>query len=75
MIRDFKFTEIIKYLEKDSTVGKEILDAVKSLASAAIIFSPIVFGAQFLPLLELLELNDKLFELDKKGFRFLCQKK
>ncbi len=68
MIKDYSFKEIKKYLKKDSAVGKDILNAFDSLTDAAIIFTPIAFGVQFLPLLELLEVKGKLFELGHKVY-------
>lgn len=38
------------------------------------IFSPLVFGAQFLPLLELLDVKDRLFNLGHKVHDFIVQK-
>ena len=74
MIKDYRFKDIEKYLKKDTEVGKEILDAFESLADAAIIFSPIIFGPQFLPMLELLDVKDRLYELGHKVYDFIAQK-
>lgn len=74
MIKDYSFKEIKKYLKKDSTVGKDILNAFDSLTDAAIIFTPIAFGVQFLPLLELLEVKGKLFELGHKVYDSIANK-
>ena len=74
MIRDYRFKDIEKYLKKDTEVGKEVLDAFESLSSAAIIFSPIIFGPQFLPLLELLDVEERLFKLGHKVYDFIAQK-
>ena len=74
MIKDYRFKDIEKYLKKDTEVGKEILDAFKSLSDAAIIFSPIIFGPQFLPILELLDVKDRLYELGHKVYDFIAQK-
>lgn len=68
MIKDYSFKEIKKYLKKDSAVGTDILNAFDSLTDAAIIFTPIAFGVQFIPLLELLEVKGKLFELGHKVY-------
>lgn len=74
MIRDYRFEDIEKYLKKDSEVGQEVLDAFESLSDAAIIFSPIIFGPQFLPMLELLDVKDRLFNLGHKVYDFIAQK-
>lgn len=74
MIRDYRFKDIEKYLKKDTEVGKEVLDAFESLSDAAIIFSPIIFGPQFLPMLELLDVKDRLFSLGHKVYDFIAQK-
>lgn len=74
MIRDYRFKDIENYLKKDTESGKEVLDAFESLTDAAIIFSPIIFGSQFLPLLELLDVKDRLFNLGHKVYAFIAQK-
>lgn len=74
MIKDYSFKDIEKYLKKDSEVGNEILDAFNSLADAAIIFTPIVLGPQFLPLLELLDVKDRLFDLGNKVYNYISKK-
>lgn len=74
MIKDYRFKDIEKYLKKDTEVGKEILDAFESLSDAAIIFSPIIFGPQLLPMLELLDVKDRLFSLGHKVYDFIAQK-
>ena len=68
MIIDYSFNDIEKYLKKDAEIGEEILNAFENLTDAAIIFSPIVLGPQFLPLLELLDIKNKLFEFEKVTF-------
>lgn len=74
MIKDYTFRDIEKYLKKDIEAGREILDAFESLSDAAIIFSPIIFGPQFLPMLELLDVKDRLFSLGHKVYDFIAQK-
>lgn len=74
MIQDYRFKDIEKYLKKDTDVGKDILDAFESLSDAAIIFSPILFGPQFLPMLDLLDVKDRLFNLGHKVYDFIAQK-
>ena len=74
MIKDYSFKEIKKYLKKDSAVGTDILNAFDSLTDAAIIFAPIAFGVQFLPLLELLEVKGKLFELGHKVYNSIANR-
>lgn len=74
MIRDYRFKDIEKYLKKDTEAGKEILDAFEGLSNAAIIFSPVIFGPQFLSLLELLDVKDRLFDLGHKVYDFIAQK-
>ncbi len=74
MIQDYHFKDIEKYLKKDTDIGKDILDAFESLSDAAIIFSPILFGPQFLPVLDLLDVKDRLFNLGHKVYDFIAQK-
>jgi len=70
MIRDFHFKDIRKYLEKKNDTA--VLDAFDKLADAAIIFSPLMFGPQFLPLLELLDVKDKLINIGKSVVDFIA---
>lgn len=72
MIKDFHFKDIRTYLEKQNDTA--ILDAFDKLADAAIIFTPMLFGPQFLPLLELLEVKDKLVGLGKSVVGFIASK-
>lgn len=74
MINDYRFKDIEKYLKKDTNVGKDILDAFEGLSDAAIIFSPVIFGPQFLPMLELLDVKDRLFSLGHKVYDFIAEK-
>lgn len=74
MVKDYHFKDIEKYLKKDTDIGNDILDAFKSLSDAAIIFSPIIFGPQFLIMLELLDVKDRLFDLGQKVYNFIAQK-
>lgn len=74
MIKDYNFNEIKKYLKKDSDIGNDILDAFDSLTDAAIIFSPIVFGPQLLPLFDLLDVKDRLVNLGKKVYTAISNK-
>lgn len=74
MIKDYRFKNIEKYLKKDIDIGKDVLDAFESLSDAAIIFSPIIFGPQFLPMLELLDVKDRLFSLGHKVYDFIAEK-
>lgn len=74
MIKDYHFKDIEKYLKKSTDIGEDILDAFDKLSDAAIIFSPIVFGPQFLPLLELLDVKDRLINLGHKVYDFIMQK-
>ena len=73
MISDYSFKDIQKYLEKNSKIGKDILNTFDCLTDAAIIFSPIVLGPQFLPLLELMEIKNKLWELGHKVYDAIVQ--
>ena len=68
------FKDIEKYLKKDTDIGNDILDAFDSLSDAAIIFSPILFGPQFLPMLDLLDVKDRLVNLGHKVYNFIAQK-
>lgn len=68
MIHDYHFRDIEKYLKKDSEVGADILDTFESLSDAAIIFSPILIGPEMLPLLEILDVKDRLFQLGRKVY-------
>lgn len=74
MIQDYHFKDIEKYLKKDTDIGKDILDAFESLSDAAIIFSPILFGPQFLPMLDLLDVKDRLFDLGHKVYDFIARR-
>lgn len=71
MIKDFRFKDIRKYLEEKNDTA--ILDAFDKLADVAIIFSPIMFGAQFLPLLDLLDAKDRLFYLGRTVVNFIAK--
>ena len=74
MIRDYCFKDIEKYLEKRTDIGKDILDAFDSLMDAALIFSPIILGPQFLSMLELLEVKEGLMNLGRKVYDFIAEK-
>ena len=74
MIKDYRFKDIEKYLKKDAKVGEDVLDAFSKLADAAIIFSPIAFGPQFLPVLGLLDVKDRLVGLGKTVVGFIASK-
>lgn len=73
MIKEFSFKNLRKYLEKDS--NNKILEAFDKITEAAIIFSPVVFGIQFLPLLELLEVKNCLVSLGKSIVDYIASKK
>ena len=70
MKRDFSFSEVKKYLENKSA-AESILDGFSTFSDVAIIFTPIVFGPQFLPLLEVLDAKDRLVEAGKKLLSFI----
>jgi len=74
MIKDYYFKDIEKYLKKDANIGEDILKAFESLSDAAIIFSPILFGPQFLPVLNLLVVKDRLLNLGHKVYNFIAHK-
>lgn len=74
MIKEYHFKDIEKYLRKSTDIGEDILNAFESLSDAAIIFSSILFGPQFLPMLELLDVKDRLFNLGHKVYDFIAQK-
>jgi len=74
MIKDYRFKDIENYLKKDAQVGEDILDAFSKLADAAIIFGPIAFGPQLLPLLGLLDVKDRLVGLGKTVVNFIASK-
>lgn len=74
MISDYSFKSIRKYLEKESKIGEDILNAFDSLTDAAIIFSPIIMGPQFLPLLDLLEIKHNLCDLGHKVYDAIVQR-
>lgn len=74
MVRDYRFKDIEKYLKKDADIGEDIIDAFEGLTDAAIIFSPIIFGPQFLPVLDLLDVKDRLLNLGHKVFDFIAQR-
>lgn len=72
MIRRFSFGDIRKYLEKKNQLG--ILEAFDQLADAAMIFAPVFLGPQFLPLLELLDVKDRLVGLSKTVIGAIAEK-
>ena len=74
MIRDYRFKDIEKYLKKTSQTGEDILNAFDTLSDAAILFAPVVFGPQLLPLLELLEVKDRLSVLGHKVYDAITKK-
>ena len=74
MIKDYNFEEIKKYLKKDSEIGEDILEAFDSLADAAMIFSPLVFGPEMLPLLNLLDVKDRLMNLGRKVYTAISKR-
>lgn len=74
MVKDYRFKEIEKYLKKSSETGEEILDAFDMLSEATILFSPIIFGPQLLPLLKLLDVKDRLSTLSHKVYDAITQK-
>jgi adenylate kinase family enzyme len=73
MIKDFSFNDIKKYLEKENA-DIDILDTFDKLADAAIIFMPLIFGPQFLPLLGLLDVKDRLVNLGKNIIEFIASR-
>ncbi len=74
-MKDCQFKDIEKYLKKDATIGKDILDAFESLSDAAIVFSPIVFGPQATSLFQLLDVKDRLFQLGNKVLDYITKQK
>lgn len=70
MKRNFSFNNVKKYLENKRST-KAILEGFSAFADVAIIFTPIVFGPQFLFLLEALDIKDRLFEAGKKLLSFV----
>ena len=71
MVSEFKFKEVRAYLEKKD--GAEIIDAFDQLADVALLFTPIVFGIQFSPILELLDIKDRLFNLGRSVVSFIAK--
>ena len=72
MIKEFNFNDIKKYLEKENDTA--ILDAFDKLADVAIIFSPMIFGANFLPLLDLLDVKDRMVDVGRYIINFISSK-
>jgi len=70
MTRNFSFSEVKKYLENKSA-ATSILEGFSTFADVAIIFTPVIFGPQFLPLLEVLDVKDRLIEAGKKLLSFI----
>lgn len=64
MIKNFRFKDIKSFLEEEN-IGVEILDKFDKLFDAAIIFTPIVLGPAYLPLLSCLEVKDRLVNIGK----------
>lgn len=73
MIKDYHFKDIKKYLTSTTDVGRDILEAFDKLSDAAIIFSPIIFGPQYLSLLELLTVKSKLVDLGQNIYNFITK--
>ena len=71
MLNDFRFMTVKKYLEKKN--DPEILEIFNQLADAAIIFTPLVFGAHFLPIWGLLAVKDKLVNIGKSIVMFVSK--
>lgn len=70
MIRNFKFEDVKRYLENKSA-AESILEGFSTFADVALIFTPIVLGPQFLPLLEVLDAKDRLVDAGKKILSFI----
>lgn len=70
MTRNFSFDEVKKYL-KNKSASESILDGFSTFADVAIIFTPIVFGPQFLGLIGALDVKDRLFDAGKKVLTFI----
>jgi len=71
MINDFRYKTVRKYLEtKNDTV---ILDAFSKLADVALIFTPVALGPAFLPLLSMLTVKDRIFNLGRAIVKFVTK--
>ena len=70
MIRNYSFSDVKKYLE-NRNADTSVLDGFNSFLDVSIIFTPIVFGPQFLPLLEVLDVKDRLVEAGKNVLQFI----
>lgn len=68
------FNELKNYLKGPCEAGNEILDAFECLTDAAIIFCPTVLGPQFLPLLGVLDVKDRLFNMSRKVLDFMTDR-
>ncbi len=74
MIKDYKFTDIEKYLKSDKDIGKDILEAFERLFEVAVLFCPVVHGISIVPLLEILEVKNKVFDLGHKVYDYVTEK-
>ncbi len=74
MVKEYHFRDIEKYLKKDTDRGAEVFDAINTLADVAIIFGPIIGGAQFLPLLGLLDVKDRILSLGRTVFNSITSR-
>lgn len=64
MIKNFHFKDIKSFLEEEN-IGVEILDKFDKLFDAAVIFTPFVCGMDYLPILSILEVKDRLVNIGK----------
>lgn len=74
MIKEFHFKDVEKYLRKYADDNDKIIQVFSELTSAAVVFSSIALGPEYLPLLEILDVSDKLCGLGKTVINFISDK-
>lgn len=68
------FNDVRKYLETPGNAGKNVLKAFETITDAAVIFSPVFFGPEFLTLLNVLDVKDRLFDACYLVYDFIVEK-
>ena len=75
MIKDYRFSDVKKYLKTNSDIGNDILDTFDNLFSVAILaISPMIEGDSLSSMVNLLETKDKLFDTSKKIYNKIVKK-
>lgn len=72
MKKSFCFNDLRKFVSKENNT--EILDFVDKVADAAFIFAPVVLGPEFLPLINILDVKDRIINLGKNVIQYIVNK-